>query len=178
MSKVSFTNLKLKVDNSTTTIKINDTEIEVLKYLSWEDKYTLINMTLQKSQEEMIFNPMKVELYFNLYLIYLYTNINFTEKQKEDEAKLYDILLSNGVLDKVCEAIPEDEYNQLFEMLEESLEAYSDYNSSIYSIINNLVNKLPETMKVIADSVNNFDPTKYKAVIDFAKAANGNRPLS
>lgn len=178
MSKVSFTNLKLKVDNSTTTIKINDTEIEVLKYLPWEDKYTLINMTLQKSQEEMIFNPMKVELYFSLYLVYLYTNINFTDKQKEDEAKLYDILLSNGVFDKVCEVIPEDEYYQLIDMLEESIKTYSDYNNSIYSIISNLSNRMPEMMETLADSINNFDPAKYKAVVDFAQAANGNRPLN
>ena len=31
-----------------------------------------------------------------------YTNISFTEKQKEDVVKLYDILQSNYVIDKVC----------------------------------------------------------------------------
>ena len=30
--------------------------------------------------------------------MYAYTNINFTEKQKEDPTKLYDMLISSGLV--------------------------------------------------------------------------------
>jgi hypothetical protein len=43
-------------------------------------------------------NPVKTRVFTMLEIMYAYTNINFTEKQKEDPAKLYDILLSSGLI--------------------------------------------------------------------------------
>jgi len=40
-------------------------------------------------------------MYFNLYIVYFYTNLNFTDKQKEDPAKLYDQMESNGLITEV-----------------------------------------------------------------------------
>ena len=48
-----------------------------------------------------------------LEILYSYTNINFTEKQKEDPAKLYDLVVSGGLIKLVLQAIPEEEYNIL-----------------------------------------------------------------
>ena len=39
-----------------------------------------------------------------------YTNISFTEKQKEDVPKLYDAIYSSGLKDAVMKAIPEAEW--------------------------------------------------------------------
>ena len=93
MAKIPFTNLKLKFDASVKTFKIGDYDVEVLQYLPIADKYDLIMITLQQAEEGNIYNPLKLEMYFNLYLVFLYTNINFTERQKEDLYKLYDIFL-------------------------------------------------------------------------------------
>jgi hypothetical protein len=46
MSTISYTNLKLKKDNSINTFNFNDTEIEVLNYLPINDKYDLLMVTL------------------------------------------------------------------------------------------------------------------------------------
>ena len=56
-------------------------------------------------------------MYFHLYLVYLYTNINFTDKQKEDESKLFDVLLTNGIIEGVITTMPEAEYNMLVNLL-------------------------------------------------------------
>ena len=106
MAKVSFGTLKLKKQETTTTIKIADKDIEVLNYLPIEDKLDLIQITLQKSQvEDGSFDPILIEAYFNLNIVYLYTNINFTEKQREDEMKLYNLLEGNGLLDEIIASI-------------------------------------------------------------------------
>ena len=55
-NKVSYANLKLKVDNSIKTFDFNGNQIEVLQYLPIEDKYDLIMITLQKAKENGIYN--------------------------------------------------------------------------------------------------------------------------
>ena len=114
MAKVSYANLKLKVN--TDIKKIEGTEIEVLQYLPIEEKYSFINIVLQQSKVDGIYNPMLLDMFFHLYLVYLYTNLSFTDKQKEDEFKIYDSLKSNGLLDKILEVIPDDEYNELYSL--------------------------------------------------------------
>ena len=111
MGKVSYANMKLKVKNNVKTFKFQDNDIEVIQYLSSEDKYSLINITLQKSLEDGFYNPLKLDVYFHLHLVYMYTDISFTEKQKEDEFKIFDTLKNNGFIDLMLENIPEDEYN-------------------------------------------------------------------
>ena len=100
MSKVSYANLKLKVNNEVKTFNFNGTEVEVLNYLPTEDKYDLIMISLQKANEDGIYNPLLLDVFFHLNLVYMYTNLSFTTKQKEDEFKLYDTLKSIIILSK------------------------------------------------------------------------------
>ena len=94
--KVSYANMKLKTNTSVNTFDFCEQKIEVLKYLPAQDKYDLLMITLQKSLEGNVYNAFKLNLYFELNLVYMYTNISFTDKQREDELKLYDTLKSNG----------------------------------------------------------------------------------
>jgi hypothetical protein len=178
MGKVSYTNLKLKVNTDVEKIILDEnTEIEVLKYLPIEDKYDLIAITLQKSKDNDIYNPLMLDMYFHLYLIYLYTNISFTDKQKENEQKLYDTLKSNGIIDKVLEAIPEEEYDDLLDFMDQLINIEMNYNNSAAGVIRKLVDDLPKNAQAANDIVNNFDKEKFQNVINFAQAANGNRPI-
>ena len=71
MAKVSFGTLKLKKQETTTTIKIADKDIEVLNYLPIEDKYDLIQATLQQSVEGIGFNEILIEMNFYLNVVFL-----------------------------------------------------------------------------------------------------------
>lgn len=177
MAKVSYANLKLKTDESVKIFKINDTEIEVLKYLPVEDKYDLISIALQNSKENGIYNPIKLDMYFHLYLIYMYTNISFTDKQKENENKLYDTLKSNGVIDNLLDTMEESEYNDLISFMDEQIEWELKYTTTAASLISKIVDDLPKNAQAAMDIVENFDKTKFQEVIDFAQAANGGRPI-
>jgi len=62
-------------------------------------------------------NEIKLEMYFNLFVIYMYTDLVFTDEEKENPAELYDVLQSNNIIDKVIGAIGYD-YEILVEFLE------------------------------------------------------------
>ena len=177
MAKTTYAGMKLKVNTQPKEIDFNGNQFEVLQYLPIEDKYDLIMVALQKCYEEGIYNPIKKDMYFHLYLVYMYTDISFTDKQKEDEEKLYNALESNGVITEVIKNIPEEEYNKLFEYMDELIEERMRYSLSSAAMISNVINTLPEKAQEAVDALNGFDPDKFKAVQDFAKAANGGRDI-
>lgn len=175
---VSYANMKLKVDTSTKTVDLgNNVSVEILKYLPVNEKYNLIEITLQKAYENGIYNPVKLDMYFALNLVYLYSNISFTDKQREDEEKLYDTLQSNGILDKIIDAINDDEYNNLYTMLVETEDKYIAYHKSIAGMINEISEIVARNSDTLNEITEKFDPNKLQNVLDFAQAANGNRPL-
>lgn len=177
MGKVSYANLKLKVDTSINTFDFEGNKIEVLKYLPIEDKYDLVMITLQKASDNGIYNAMKVDVFFHLHLVYMYTNLSFTDKQKENELKLYDTLKSNGFIDLLLETIEESEYNFLYECINEIISDSLNYRNTAGAVIQSLINDLPKNAEAAAKIVDSFNPEKYKQVIQFAEAANGDRPL-
>lgn len=177
MAKISYANLKLKIDTSVSTFDFNGETIEVLNYLPIEKKYDLVMITLQKSFENNIYNPLKIDMYFHLYLVYMYTNLSLTEKQKEDELKLYDVLSSNGFIDKMLETISEKEYNDLYNYIIEIIDNKNNYNTSAAGIIKDFLESLPANMQQVSNIIDNFNPKQYQAVLDFAAAANGGRSI-
>lgn len=176
--KISYANMKLKTNTLVNTFNFCGQTIEVLKYLPARDKYDLLMITLQQSQQGNIYNEFKLNLYFELNLVYMYTNISFTDKQREDEFKLYDTLKSNGFFELFYSAIEPSEYEDLFKQMIELKTALEKNNISIANIINNLIENLPANAEAVANILNNFDPSQFKDVIDFARYANGGRDIN
>ena len=176
--KVSYANMKLKTNTSVKTFDFGGQKVEVLQYLPAQDKYDLLMITLQKSLEDNIYNEFKLNLYFELHLVYMYTNISFTEKQREDEFKLYDTLKSNGFYEKFFQVINEDEYNELFEQLNAIKNASFKNKRSVAGLIGEFINDLPANAEAAAKIVESFDPNQFKAVVDFARYANGGRDIN
>ena len=170
MAKVTFTSLKLKVKDDIKTVDLGDKILEVKQYLPAEDKYDLIMITLQESKESGVYNQFKMDMFFHLNLVFMYSNIQFTDKQKEDLVKLYDLLESNGIISAVVAAIPEEEYNYLFDAMNDIAEAYSKYDNSFAGVVNNFMVNMPINAAETAKIVESFDPEKYGEVINFAKS--------
>lgn len=176
--KVSYANMKLKTNTTVNTFQFCGQKIEVLNYLPATDKYDLLMITLQKSLEGNIYNEFKLNLFFELNLVYMYTNISFTEKQREDEFKLYDTLKSNGFFELFYETMNEDEYNDLFEQITALKTTMEKSRGSIAGVIANLIEDLPANAEAAAKIVESFDPQQFKEVIDFARYANGGRDIN
>lgn len=136
MAKVPFSKLKLTKKEDIKTITINEIEIDVKQYLPIAEKLNLIANVLNNSADENNFeNPVKVDVIGHLEIIYAYTNLSFTEKQKEDVSKLYDLLENNGVIDKIVNAIPEEEYNYIIDSIEEVIASYYKQQNSALGIM-------------------------------------------
>ena len=176
-NKVSYANLKLKPISTTSSFEFGGQEIEVLNYLPIEDKYDLVMITLQKAEQDGVYNPLLLDLYFHLHLVYMYTNLSFTDKQKENEPKIYDTLTSNGFFDKFFEVLDEEEYSELMNYIEELQNMTLHYRNTAGAVLQSIIQDLPKNAQAAADIVKNFDPKQYQAVIDFATAANGGRNI-
>ena len=136
MAKVSFTKLGLKKKGEIKNITINDQVIEVKQYLPISDKINIITNVIENSADDNNFaNPVKVEVFANLEIMYAYTNISFTDKQKENPTKLYDLLEENGIIAEVIAAIPENEYALLLGWIDETIEAFYTYRNSVMGIM-------------------------------------------
>ena len=136
MAKIPFSKLKLTKKDDVNTIIINDNNVEVKQYLPVADKLNIITNVLQLSADDNNFaNPVKVEIFLNLEIMYAYTNLTFTEKQKEDPTKLYDLLEQNGVIAAVAQAIPETEYNLLLDWTQETIDSFYKYRNSVMGIL-------------------------------------------
>ena len=170
MAKVTFASLKLKVKDEIKTININDKEVEVKQYLTAEDKYDLIMISLQQAKENGIYNDFKLDMFLHLNIVFMYTNLTFTDKQRENLPNLYDILETNDIIEMVISAIPENEIKIIYEEVNEIKHSLITYENSVAGIVNNLITQLPVNAQAAADIVDNFNPEKYNEVINFAKA--------
>ena len=170
MAKVSFASLKLKVKDEVKKININDKEIEVKQYLPATDKYDLIMISLQQSKENGIYNDFKLDMFLHLNLVFMYTNLSFTDKQREDLPGLFDILETNGIIEQVVSMIPQEEMQTIYSEINAIKDRLIEYENSFAGVANNFITNLPENAQAAADIVDNFDPEKYGEVVNFAKA--------
>lgn len=176
---MNFSDLNLKKDylTNTSTFKINEQQIEVKKYLPISDKNDLITISLQKAEENGYYNEVLLDVYFHLNIVYLYTDIDFSAEDREDELALYDMLETNNIIDIVISNIGEEEYNNLRELLVTTRDMKLKYENSAAAVLNKFVTDLPKNAAVAADIVNSFDKEKYSEVANFAAAANGGRNI-
>ena len=173
MAKVSYTSLKpnCKVDVSTHTFDFNGSTIEVLNYLPVSDKIDLIQITMQESEEDGIYNEAKLDVFFNLNIVFLYSNISFTDAQKADMFKLYDQLQSSGLIDMIINAMDKDEYKMLLDYLNKSKADVLTYRNTAGAVLQKVITDLPKNAQAAADILNNVTPEQFQQVRELANTA-------
>lgn len=172
MSKTTFAGMKLKVDTSVNTFdfEYNGAKypINVLKYLPVSDKEDLVQVALQKSYLNGVCNEIKLDMYFNLYLVYLYTDIGFTDKQKENPEDTYDKLQCSGLIDQVIAHMDQDEYKHLLDYLESNRNSIDADNRSAKGIFEGIINDLPVKMQEVSNIIDQ-NKDKFQNVIQLAE---------
>lgn len=140
MAKVPFTKLKCKINENEIPVQIGEETIAVKQYLPIQEKLALIGrvVELAHEQDNNFSNPVKAGVYRDLEIIFAYTNISFTDKQKEDLPKLYDMLYSSGIIKTVIDNIPEDEYLEIVCGIKDSVEAIYQYQNSVLGILDTI----------------------------------------
>lgn len=139
MAKVSFAKLGLKVDNETTSIKFKNQDIEVKHYLPMQSKMEMIaDIINQSADENRFYNPMKLEVFTAIEIINNYTNLSLTDKQKENAANTFDLIVSSGLYADVLNVIGADEFYAINNSLEETVKSIYSYQNSIFGILDDM----------------------------------------
>lgn len=174
---MKYSDLGLKVNSTEKQVKLgNGVTINVKQYLPISDKMSLINIALENSIcGDGYYDPVLLEMLFNVYVVFSYTDLEFTDEEKGEIGQIYDEMLSNGYIDKILNAIPENEYNELLGYLEEKRAAAERYKGSLADAIQNLMTNLPKNAEAAQKIIDEFDENKYANVINFAKAANNGK---
>lgn len=162
MAKPTFAKMALKMNTEVKTVSIGEQEIEVKQYLPVNDKLILISNVLNNSIDDANFsNPIKLDVFTNLEIIFTYTNLSFTDKQKEDLVKLYDILESNNIFNQIIAAIPSEEYNCLIDGIQRCSDAIYTYRNSVLGLLD-----------IVSNDYNNLDLDAQKLQAEMANPEN------
>ena len=163
MAKVAFSKLKCKINDGAKTIQLGEEVIVVKQYLPIQEKLALIGRVVELSHEQSynFNNPVICQMICEMEIVFNYTNLSFTDKQKEDLPKLYDILYSSGTLKQILQTIPDEEYYSIVNGVHNTIEALYKYQNSILGLLDTLsqdyenleldVNKIQEQLKGITD---------------------------
>lgn len=151
------------------TITVNEKEIKVLQYLPAREKYDLINITMQQTEEDGLFDTILLEVYFYTNAVKMYTD--YFIDPKGDIFEIYDELETSGALKEILNAIPREEFKRCLDGLGDMVKQKTEYNSTAASVIKSLINDLPKNAETAAKFVEGFDPKIYENVLSLAKSA-------
>ena len=138
MAKIAFTKLNAKKNIKLRKITFNDQEIEIFEYLPIEEKLALISRIVNYSLDDNNFaNPARLNIYTVLELVYTYTNISFTAKQRENFLDLYDTLMTSGLWNAIFEVLKETgEYDYIQYTTADVVNEIYKYRDSVLGILN------------------------------------------
>lgn len=159
---------KLKISKSIKVIKFAGDDITVKQYLPAKDKNSILELAMQQADQGTILNTFALDVVFHTYLVIKYSDIIFTNEEKEDIFDLYDRLESSGVMDVVLAAIPEDDYKELRKNLLEMVKDYVAYRNSARALVEQLTFFAPQAAENVQDIVKNMDPEKMQQIMQLA----------
>lgn len=144
MAKVPFSKLDVKINgsdciNTYYNTKGEEVEYEIKQYLPLKEKIELVQRIINQSVDDNgFYNPMRVKMYMVLEIVYAYTNLSFTAKQKEDPFKLYDLLVSTGIFHDIVDHIRDKDWLEIQENVWKTIENIYAYRNSVMGILENI----------------------------------------
>lgn len=143
MAKVAFSKFGLKINTNVKKVKYQQNDeiidFEIKEYLTITDKNLLISNVINESVDDNgFYNPLKIKIHTALQLIYFYTNINFTDKMKNDSFKLYDTIISSGLYNFIIAEIDKNEIDYIENAISVMINNIYTYKNSAMGIIENI----------------------------------------
>lgn len=170
----NYSDLGLKTNAESISFIFQDKEIEIFKYLPLEYKYDVIMASLHDSDEQGVYNYLKLDAYFNLNMFLSYVkNVNFTQAEMADKLKLYNEIYSSGLLDAFLAAVDEKEYNDCYDVVEKMVEEIMKYRNTAGAVLQTVVTSLPDKLKDAGAFVDSLDAEKMGRITSLAETFGG-----
>lgn len=143
-------------------------KIEVRQYLTLREKFDLILEAMNEGSESNGYvSLMKTQLAFRVIVLRYYTNIDFEDL---DDMEVYDICFNNNIITDIFNLIPEKEWQELYDMLNDSVKEVNEANKSILNALDTINKLLTKGLKNSLDLAENFDAEKVDKVMELAKS--------
>ena len=164
MELVNFKNIDFNksINKELKVINFNGTDIAIVPHLNIQDKFDFVMITLQKSFCNGIYNDVKLDMYFDLHLVYMYTNIEFDAEDRADEEGLYDTMFNSGLIAAVRESIGEETIKELMELIKRTRSRLIDYKGSFISFVLDIIDTIPNKAQEALGFLNKVDPEIIK----------------
>ena len=173
----NFDDMKINLNKSLKIIKINGKDVNVLQYLPAEEKNSILENVIQQADQGTILNTFLLDCIFDMYLIFSYTDIKFTDEQKNNILDTYDLLESNGLVDIIIAAIPENEYNILRDNLQDMVDDYLGYRNSARALLKQFEFFAPDAAEKLKEATKDLDVEKLKDVLQLAGSTGINNAI-
>lgn len=166
MALINYKDIDFKqsINKENKIINFNGSEIQIVNYLSINDKYDLIMITLQKAFDNGIYNDLKLQMFFDLNIVYMYTNILFNTEDRVNELDLYDNLKNSGLIDIIKNEIDKEELNELWNLLQKTELKLYNYKGSFFAFILNAIENLPIKAEKALNILKQIDPALLKTL--------------
>lgn len=138
MAQINFAKLNLKENSNLIKLNWNDQEIEIKEYLPIEKKSEIIQriVDLSLDDDNSFANPIRLEINTVLEIIFAYTNIEFTEEEKENGLALYDLIISNGLWEAIYEIMKQyRDIKDIFLGVEKTVNEINRHKDSVLGIL-------------------------------------------
>lgn len=166
---MKFSELNCNINEDVQIVNFNGIDIEVKQYLPASEKEDIINAVMQNADTGTVVDTFLEDVLFNVYLIFEYTNIEFTDEERQSNIyELFDKFNCSGLLDLVINAIPKDEYGCLLENIERIHAEYLTYRDSARAAFEQMSIFAPNTAANIGEQVSSFDVDKFKEISNVA----------
>ena len=143
MNKVPFSSLNVSINESDCLCSYCDGEddisYQVKRYLPFVDKVALIEKVINQSLDDNgFYNPLKVNFYLTLEIMFAYTNLEFSEEELNDLPHLYDLVVSTGIYADVIASTGENEYLELNLGIQATIDNIYKYRNSARGILEDI----------------------------------------
>ena len=136
MAKIAYGKLGLVKNTEVKEFVWNNQKIEVIQYLPIDQKTQMFERILQNSIDDNgYYNITKINFWIDLEVVFTYTNITFTDKQKEDLFKLYDIMKGTKFLKTVKDNMDTEELAEIIETIWDTIKNLYQYHNSALGIM-------------------------------------------
>lgn len=153
-----FKDLDVKINKTYKTINFKGQDIKIAEYLPIDEKIALIDIALQKSMYNGMVHPLQLKKYYELGLVYMYSDIVFSEEDRADEAKIYDELCASGLLDEIIKRIAPKEIQTCAEMLKKLCEENKTYKRSAVGFIETVIDLIDKKLPSFIDQFKTLSP--------------------
>lgn len=170
----------IELEEKKELVKFNGKYFYVKKDISSQDRADIVDIAIQRASYEGYINLDLLHHYIILYTFYAFTDIKFSDEDRENELSLLDKIRESGLL--LAASSAENSYfdttrNSLINKAEQTAEYKMEYDRSLMVLLNGLLRDLPEQAKAAQEILSGFDKEQFQNVIDFAKEANGGRDI-